>query len=202
MLATNFGSLKHDGHTSRTSKYQVHFVRYADDFVITGKSKSLLEDEVKPLVKDFLAQRGLTLSEQKTKVTHISQGFDFLGQNIRKYRLGKPNEKLLIKPAAKNVKAIKLKVKTMITKLRTAKQEEVIGVLNPIIQGWANYHHHIVDKETFTKVDHFIWRSLWRWACRRHPNKNLRWVKQRYYLAIENRRNMTFACRPGEKQSC
>lgn len=195
LLATKFGSLKHDGHASRTSKYQVHFVRYADDFVITGKSKTLLEDEVKPLVKDFLAQRGLTLSEQKTRVTHIAQGFDFLGQNIRKYRLGKPNEKLLIKPSANNVKALKLKVKTMITKLRTAKQEEVIGILNPIIQGWANYHHHIVAKETFTKVDHFIWRSLWCWACRRHPNKSLRWVKQRYYLAIENRRNMTFACK-------
>lgn len=195
LLATKFGSLKQDGHSSRTSKYQVHFVRYADDFVITGKSKTLLEDEIKPLVKDFLAKRGLTLSEQKTKVTHITQGFDFLGQNIRKYRLGKPNEKLLIKPSAKNVKALKLKAKTMITKLCTAKQEDVIAVLNPIIQGWANYHHHIVAKETFTKVDNFIWRTLWHWACRRHPNKSLRWVKQRYYLAIENRRNMTFACR-------
>jgi len=98
LLATKFGSFKHDGHTSRTSKYQVHFVRYADDFVITGKSKALLEDEVKPLVKDFLAKRDLTLSEKKTKVTHITKGFGFLGQNIRKYRLGKPNEKLLIKP--------------------------------------------------------------------------------------------------------
>ncbi|WP_428412716.1 group II intron maturase-specific domain-containing protein, partial [Legionella sp.] len=89
----------------------------------------------------------------------------------------------------------KLKVKMMITNLCTAKQEDVVGVLNPIIQGWANYHHHIVAKETFTKVDNFIWRALWHWACRRHPNKNLRWVKQRYYLAIENRRNMTFACK-------
>lgn len=151
LLAIKFGSLRYDGHSSRTRKHQVHFVRYADDFIITGKSKELLENEVKPLIRSFLAKRGLLLSEQKTKVTHIKEGFDFLGQNVRKYRLGNPNEKLLIKPSVKNVKTFKRKVKSMIIKLRTAKQHEVIGILNPIIQGWANYHRHIVAKETSPK---------------------------------------------------
>ena len=195
LLATKFGSLRYDGHSSRTRKFQVHFVRYADDFIITGKSKSLLENEVRPLVREFLLQRGLTLSEQKTKVTHLTEGFDFLGQNVRKYRFGKPNEKLLIKPSKKNVQAFKSKVKTMIVKQGTPKQVEIIDILNPIILGWANYHRHIVAKETFSKVDNFIWRAFWHWACRRHGNKNQRWVKQRYYMAIENRRNMTFACK-------
>lgn len=194
LITDKYGSLKIDGHASRTKKYQVHFVRYADDFVITGKSKTLLENEVKPMVSEFLATRGLRLSEKKTNITHISEGFDFLGQNVRKYRLGKTSERLLIKPASKNVQAFKLKVKKMVRKLRTAKQEDVIGVLNPMIVGWANYHRHVVSKEIFAKVDHFIWHLLWRWSCRRHKNKVLTWIKQRYYKSIKGRRNMTFAC--------
>ncbi|MGF6472572.1 group II intron reverse transcriptase/maturase [Paraburkholderia youngii] len=78
LLGKRYGSRKLDGHNSRSKKLQVYFVRYADDFVITGRSKELLENEVRPLVRDFLAERGLTLSEEKTRVTHISDGFDFL----------------------------------------------------------------------------------------------------------------------------
>jgi RNA-directed DNA polymerase len=82
----------------------VHFIRYADDFIITGRSKELLEQEVKPLVEQFMRERGLQLSAEKTVVTHIEEGFDFLGQNVRKYNAGK-QYKLLIKPSKKNVKA-------------------------------------------------------------------------------------------------
>lgn len=78
---------------------KVNFVRYADDFIVTGASEELLEQEVKPVITRFLTERGLTLSEEKTRVTHIEEGFDFLGQNVRKY-----NGKLLIKPSKKNVK--------------------------------------------------------------------------------------------------
>lgn len=89
-----------------TKECQVNFVRYADDFVITGSSKELLESEVRPLVHAFLAERGLRLSEEKTHVTHISDGFDFLGQNVRKYHLGTSNERLLIKPSSMNIKRL------------------------------------------------------------------------------------------------
>jgi RNA-directed DNA polymerase len=160
---------------------KVNFVRYADDFVITGSSKELLEDTVKPVIKEFLAERGLSLSEEKTKVTHISDGFDFLGQNVRKYRFGKPNAKLLIKPAAKNVKAFLDKVRDVIRKYRSAKQVHLIGALNPMIRGWANYHRHIVASERFGKVDNAIWHMLLRWATRRHHNKGVRWVLNRYF---------------------
>ena len=118
----------------KTSKHQVNLVQYADDFIITGKSKELLENEVKPLVDNFLKERGLTLSTEKTKMTHIEEGFDFLGWNFRKY-----DGKMLIKPSKKNVKAFLGKIRETVKANKTAKQENLIGLLNPMIRGWANY---------------------------------------------------------------
>lgn len=158
---------------------RVSLVRYADDFVVTGSSKELLENEVRPFVEKFLLERGLVLSEEKTKVTHIEEGFDFLGQNVRKY-----NGKLLIKPSSKNVKAFLDKVREIIKGNLSAKQENVIGLLNPVIRGWANYHRHVVSSETFASVDYVIWWALWRWAKRRHPLKGRNWIRRRYYRSI------------------
>jgi len=198
LLGRLYGSRKLDGNNYRVSKHAVHFVRYADDFVITGKSREMLENEIKPLVRDFLASRGLTLSEEKTQVTHISEGFDFLGQNVRKYRLGHPNEKLLIKPAKKNVKVFLDGVRKTIRARRTARQADLIGVLNPKIQGWANFHRHVVSKQTFNKVDNAIWHALWRWAKRRHPNKSLGWIRNRYYRKVGDCSAVFSAKREGE----
>jgi RNA-directed DNA polymerase len=161
---------------------KVNMVRYADDFIITGSSRELLEQEVLPLVVSFMKERGLELSPEKTLITHIDQGFDFLGQNVRKY-----NGKLLIKPSGKNVKAFLLKVRSLIEKHRMAPQLRVLEILNPVIRGWANYHRHVVSKETFSKVDHLIWRALWNWARFRHPNKGRRWVMRRYFHPVGSR---------------
>ena len=161
---------------------KVNFVRYADDFIVTGRSKELLENEVKPVIVRFLMERGLTLSEEKTRVTHIEEGFDFLGQNVRKY-----NGKFLIKPSKKNINKFLEKVRKVLNKLTTAKQEDVIKVLNPIILGWANYHRHVVAKDIFSWVDHHIVRKLWQWCKRRHPNKGRRWIKARYFHMFEAR---------------
>ena len=160
----------------RRNNPRVHMVRYADDFVITGNSKEILEKEVKPFVEEFLAQRGLGLSQEKTKTTHIEEGFDFLGQNIRKYK-----GKLLIKPSKKNVQKFLKDIREFIKGRKAMKQEMLIAKLNPVIRGWANYHQHIVAKETFNKVDHGIWKCLWQWARRRHPGKGSRWIYQRYW---------------------
>jgi len=160
----------------RMANPKVRLVRYADDFIITGCSKELLEREVKPLVEDFLKTRGLELSQEKTRITHIEEGFDFLGQNIRKY-----DGKLLIKPAKKNVKAFLTKVREIVKAHKTAKQADVIKMLNPVIKGWADYHRHIVASEVFSSVDSQIWRLLWRWAKRRHPNKGARWIRAQYF---------------------
>ena len=164
-------------------KAKVHLVRYADDFLILGSSRELLEKEVKPLVEVFLAERGLQLSPTKTTITHISKGFDFLGQNIRKYK----NGRLLIKPSPKNVKTFLQKVRENIRANRSSRQETLINLLNPIIKGWANYHRHVVSKATFQMVDAQIWRALWRWAARRHPTKSLRWVKDKYFRVLGHR---------------
>jgi RNA-directed DNA polymerase len=155
----------------------VNLIRYADDFVITGKSKELLEEEIKPLVEQFLQERGLELSPEKTVITHVTNGFDFLGQNVRRY----PNGKLLIKPSRKNVKTFLDGIRRTIKAALNMSAADLICELNPKIRGWANYHRHVVSKRTFNRVDRFIFSRLWRWARRRHPNKDPRWLKQKYF---------------------
>ncbi|NPT59729.1 reverse transcriptase domain-containing protein [Paraburkholderia elongata] len=155
---------------ARRAGLKMNMVRYADDFIITGNSKEWLEQEVKPVVVEFLAERGLVLSPEKTRITPIREGFDFLGWNIRKY-----NGKLLMKPSKANVKAHLDKIREVIKANKTAKQANLIRPLNPVLRGWANYHSHVVAKETFVRVDTEVWSMLWRWAVRRHPNKGARW---------------------------
>jgi RNA-directed DNA polymerase len=176
-LAERFGRTR-----AAIRRSRVRLVRYADDFLIFGSSKELLEKEVKPCVEAFLAERGLQLSPVKTRITHISEGFDFLGQNIRKY-----GGTLLIKPSIKNVKAFLDQVRETIRANRSTKQETLIKRLNPMIRGWANYHRHVVASRTFSAVDCHIWRALWRWARRRHPNKSSGWVRRKYFRALDHR---------------
>jgi len=162
-------------------------MRYADDFIITGHSKEWLEREVRPAVVEFLAERGLVLSPEKTRITHIKDGFDFLGWNIRKY-----NGKLLMKPSKANVKAHLDKIREIIKANKTAKQASLIRLLNPVLRGWANYHSHVVAKKAFDRVDHEVWSMLWRWAVRRHPKKGVRWLKLKYFKT-KGLRNWVFA---------
>ncbi len=155
---------------------RVNVIRYADDFVVTGASKDGLESQILPAIRQFLAERGLELSEEKTRITNLTDGFDFLGQNVRRY-----GGKLLIKPARKSIKSLLDKVREILKGNTSSTQELLIRQLNPVIRGWAMYHRHIVAKAVFTLVDHRIWQLLWIWAKRRHPNKGARWVKERYF---------------------
>ena len=180
MLAEKFPKAKRMG-------LKINMVRYADDFIITGNSKEWLADEIKPAVVKFMAERGLVLSPEKTKITHIREGFDFLGWNIRKY-----GDKLLMKPSKANVKAHLDKIREVINGNKTAKQENLIRLLNPVLRGWANYHSHVVAKKTFSRVDKCVWSMLWRWAARRHPNKSASWVKEKYFKT-RCTRNWVFA---------
>ncbi len=168
---------------------KVNLVRYADDFIITGGTKELLENEVKPLVEQFLRDRGLQLSPEKTCITHVEEGFDFLGQHTRKY-----GGKLLITPAKKNLHAFLEKVRTVIRRNPTAKQENLIWMLNPIIRGWTNYHRHIVATRAFRKAEMVLFHCLWRWAKRRHPEKSVDWITKRYWHRL-GRRRRSFAVR-------
>jgi RNA-directed DNA polymerase len=166
---------------------KVNVISYADDFVITGVSREVLENKVMPAVVAFLKERGLELSPSKTKITHIDEGFDFLGFNVRKYK-----GKLLIKPSKKNVKSFLKETRKLIKSNAAVGTEALIAQLNPRIRGWANYFCHVVAKETFKDVDYFVNKAIQRWIKRRHPDKSTKW-RQKKYFRSEGLRNWIFS---------
>ncbi|WP_091875863.1 group II intron reverse transcriptase/maturase [Massilia yuzhufengensis] len=171
--------------TRGAKERKVNVVRYADDFVVTGQSKETLEHEVKPWIEHFLAVRGLRLSESKTRIVQIEDGFDFLGWNFRKY-----TGKLLIKPSKKNTKAFYEKLRKVIGDNLAATQESLIHLLNPMLRGWAQYHSPVVAKKAFTKMESRLHWRLLRWAMRRHPNKNRDWIRKRYWRPVADKANV------------
>lgn len=179
---------------TKAQQAKVYVVRYADDFVVTAASKELLEDEVKPWVEQFLSVRGVALSREKTQIVHIHQGFDFLGWNFRKYVPKSPyrKAKLLIKPSKKNVTAFYRKVGEIIKNSGALTQDALIGQLNPVLKGWAQYHSPVVAKQTFSKLDSLIFWRLWRWAKRRHSKKSADWIRKKYFRSIGGQ-NWVFA---------
>jgi RNA-directed DNA polymerase len=177
----------------RNDNPKVNFVRYADDFVVTGNSKEVLENEVRPVIEAFLNERGLWLSPEKTRVTHIDEGFDFLGQNLRRF-----GGTLFIRPSRKNTQAFMSKIRTIIHQNRGTKTDDLIRCLNPVIRGWANYHRHTSATRAFKKVDTGIWRTLWQWAKGRHHNKGSCWIAEKYWHPGEGR-GWNFAADTGEK---
>jgi len=156
---------------------RVNFVRYADDFIITGKSKRLLERAVKPAVERFLTERGLTLSEEKTLITHIKHGFTFLGQTFRKQA-----NVLHITPANEGVSALLRKVGTLIRDHVNAPMPALIKTLNQTLRGWGNYHRHVVASDAFSRVDRYVREQLWRMLRRRHQNRSKKWLTKRYWF--------------------
>lgn len=175
------------GGRKRGTKVKVNFVRYADDFIVTGLTPEILTEKVQPVIEQFLAERGLELSKAKTKITHIDDGFDFLGQNVRKY-----NGKLLTKPSKANIKSVKKKIRNIIHDNKTATAFSLIKKLNPVIRGWTNYHRHKVSSDVFSSLDNYIFKLLWNWCVRRHPTKGKRWIKRKYFKSI-GRSNWVFS---------
>ncbi|MCS2947026.1 group II intron reverse transcriptase/maturase [Bacteroides sp. BFG-638] len=161
---------------------KVNCVRYADDFIVTADKRETLE-EIKRMLIGFLGERGLTLSEEKTRITHISEGFDFLGFNVRKY-----NGTLLIKPSYKSQKRFTEKLhEVVLGKNKTVAQQKLIEDLNPVLRGWGNYYSGVVSETTFSKIDHILTYQLKRWSYRRHTNKSRRWIKDKYFIKVGNR---------------
>lgn len=160
---------------SRNNPNQLHIVRYADDFVVTANNREILEQLVL-IISKFLKERGLELSKEKTIITHISNGFDFLGWNFRKY-----NSKLIIKPSNKSLNKVTKKISEIIHKNRTVKQEYLIYKLNQILRGWCNYHQPVCSKQIFKILNYRIFNMIWKWAKRRHPNKGTNWIKEKYW---------------------
>jgi RNA-directed DNA polymerase len=149
----------------------------------------------KPLVADFLRVRGLELSPEKTSITHIEQGFDFLGHYVRRYDSGK----FLTIPSRKAVIGFLRRVRGLIKANRTATQADMIATLNPLLRGWANFYRHAVAREIFRAMDDQIWKAIWRWVQRRHPKKGKGWLRRRYFPA-NPRDRWWFATKPNGKK--
>jgi RNA-directed DNA polymerase len=178
LLEQRFGNKRH-----RRNEAKVHLVRYADDFIITGTSRVLLQREVQPLVEHFLRERGLELSHEKTRITHIRDGFDFLGQTVQRFRCGK----ILIKPSKRSVKTFLAKIQATIDNSGDMTAGDLIQRLNQQIKGWTMYHRFAASKRTFEAVDNRIFWKLKRWCHRRHPRKSWKWIKKRYFQRVGHR---------------
>ena len=165
---------------------KVNVIRYADDFVVTGESKEILREKVIPAIQEFLIQRGLNLSREKTNITRIEKGFDFLGQHLRKY-----GDKCIITPSKGAVKTLLVKTRKIIKNGLDHSLWAMIKELNSVLRGWANYHRHICSKQTFSNVDSRIFEQLWKWVARKHGSKTKGWIRKRYFRSI-NFRNWSF----------
>ena len=163
-------------HFPRWNNKKVNFIRYADDFIITANSKELISEEIIPLITNFLKERGLALSAEKSKITHINDGFDFLSQNVRKYK-----GKLIIRPSKTSVQSFKDKIKYICKNNRGVPVHALIRMLNPVIRGWSNYHKGICSKQIFYRLETFLWWQTRRWAKYQHGNKNRWWIFYRYF---------------------
>jgi len=170
----------------RYNPKKVNFVRYADDFIVTADSEETA-NEIAEMIRRFLKDRGLELSEKKTTITHIDDDFDFLGWNFRKY-----HGKLLIKPSKKSIDKVTRTISDIIKGGKAWTQRDIINALNPVITGWSNYHQSVVSKDIFNKMDTKVWNMLWRWAKRRHKEKSKRWIADRYWHK-EGTRNWVFS---------
>lgn len=182
-------------HKPNSNPFKINFVRYADDFVVTSSNSKYLEQQIKPLISNFLAERGLELSVEKTRITHINQGFDFLGFNIRKYK-----GKCLTKPKKESVKGIYTSMKECVDNHKSVTQKELIRMMAPKIKGWANFFRHSCAKQTFSRLDNKVFKLLWKWAKRRHPNKGSRWVKAKYFKT-KGKRHWVFSTTEKRKTS-
>ena len=163
-------------HSAVPPRRRINFDRYADDFIITGKSQSVLENTIQPVVKDFLAERGLELSPEKTVITHIKDGFTFLGQTFKKH-----GKTLHITPSTEGVHALMQKVGTIIRKNVSASMPALIKKLNATLRGWANYHRHVVASEAFKRIDTYVYEQLGRMIRRRHSRKSAQWLTKQYW---------------------
>lgn len=158
------------------AKTKVNLIRYADDFIITANSKEVAE-ELKTIVSQFLQSRGLSLSEEKTTITHIDKGFDFLGWTFKKYK-----GKLIVKPSKRSIKNLIRKCSTIILREgKASTQSDLIRRLNQVIRGWTNYHKHVVASKVFSYINNTLYYLLQLWAKHRHPNKNKWWRLNKYW---------------------
>ncbi|MBA2952032.1 group II intron maturase-specific domain-containing protein, partial [Streptomyces himalayensis] len=162
----------------RTMPGSPSLIRYADDLVVFTHSREQAE-EVKAQLAAWLAPRGLAFNEDKTRIVHLDDGFDFLGYTVRRH-----HGKMLIKPSKTAVRRLRKRLAVEVKALNGANATAVISKLNPIIRGWAAYYRNAVSSRTFKALDNYMWRLTYRWAVRSHPNKSKHWVVNRHFGAF------------------
>lgn len=166
------------------------YIRYADDFVVLCESQEDCKS-VNIKLNSILKERGLELSEEKTNIRHILDGFDFLGYTIRCYKcninlpgqrkLKQSGYKILITPSASSLKKYKEKLKLIFKEYRSNETGVLISKINPIIRGWSNYFKPYSSRKSFEYMDaYFYWKQL-RYGLRRHPNKGKQWIVEKYF---------------------
>ena len=189
-------------HGKRDNRRSLRLIRYADDFVVIHKDLDVIM-RCKQEIEAWLGKIGLAIKPEKTQIVHTlnpvnteTPGFDFLGFNIRQYRVGKyhskKGDKTLIKPSKDSQENQYAKLAEKINSGKTLTQEALIRQLNPIVRGWSNYYSTVVSKETFSRMDHLLFQKLARWGKRRHPNKNWGWLVKAYWHSVKGN-NWTFS---------
>jgi RNA-directed DNA polymerase len=159
-------------------------IRYADDLAVFCHSQEQAR-QVKARLARWLAPRGLGFNEDKTTVVHLTQGFDFLGVNVRRY----PNGKLLTKPSPKAVTRLKRRLASEMRALRGSNANAVLAKLAPITRGWAAYHRCVVSSKVFSSLDNYVWKLTYKWATHSHGNKPKSWIVNRYFGKFNKFRN-------------
>lgn len=176
-----------------------HLVRYADDFLNTSRTKEELEKETNPLLIDFLAKRGLKISEKKSKIVHIDEGFEFLGWEIRnrpfRYDKNKGSDSdvqtekvLVIRPTRASLNRIREKIRSVLKKTRGLPFGATISELNPVLRGWCNYYRHQEQGQiAIQNIGHYVVKTIFRFLRKKHPTRSNKWILQRYRYSSKTR---------------
>jgi RNA-directed DNA polymerase len=176
------GKYKGQERTSKVKSGKYGFIRYADDFVVTSQAKEDIEAII-PILEEWLMERGLELNKEKTNIVHIEQGFNFLGFNIRQF-----NGSCFSFPQKEKIKSFLRNIRQWLKINHNAKPEAIIKHLNPILTGWGNYYKCGASKRIFSYVDHKLWKILYKWCLRKHPNKGKKWVVKKYFKTLRGRK--------------
>lgn len=184
---------------NKTSTW-VHVVRYADDFVITSTSSRMLDGPIKRAVQAFLRERGLSLNEEKTHITRIKEGFNFLGFNFKYYKnRNKPNGQIFqVKPAKDNIQKLKDKIKET-TRDKNLRVLDLIQILNPILMGWANYFNKVVSRKIFQQMGTYLWYMTLKWRKTKHPTWSGIDVYNKYFTKSGDRKWVFYSIEDGKK---
>jgi RNA-directed DNA polymerase len=202
---------------NRRDRLKIELIRYADDFVVIHEDKEVIE-ESKRYIQEWLKIRGLTLSEEKTKIVHSTEGFDFLGHHFRHYpsrikgtyklkllngskteqNRAKATHEFRAEPTKDAVKKHWRAISDTIWKMKNATPEALIGKIQPMITGWANYYRASHSSEAFSKLDYLLYQRLSQWAYRRHPKKGKKWVVDKYFGHVDGR-NWVFVAKKDGK---